>query len=70
MPSTTPCGKGPNPEPTMWFLDASSPRSGASLDTVLADGENYLDSLKGYVGFTAESSALLHAVQRFGTACR
>lgn len=63
MLSTTPCEKGPNPELTMWFLDASSPRSGASLDTVLASGENYLDSLKGYVGFTAESSALLHAVQ-------
>jgi two-component system sensor histidine kinase HydH len=47
----------------MWFLDSSKPRSGAALETVLASGESYLESLKGYVGFTAQSSALLQAVQ-------
>ena len=47
----------------MWFLEPSRARTGAVLDTVLASGQTYLDSLKGYVGFTAESSRLLRAMQ-------
>lgn len=47
----------------MWFLEASKSRGGAALETVLVSGETYLDSLKGYVGFTEDSSKLLSAVQ-------
>jgi len=47
----------------MWFLEANKPRGGATIDAGLASGESYLESLKGYVGFTAESSELLHAAR-------
>src|SRR3569623_1250702 len=62
-PSTRPCATAPIPEPGMWFLEASKSRGGAALETVLVSGETYLDSLKGYVGFTEDSSKLLSAVQ-------
>jgi len=47
----------------MWFLESRKARGGAALEAVLVSGQSYLDSLKGYVEFTDQSSRLLHAVQ-------